>query len=187
MFIFFIYLLNIIILANFSIVLATFSSLTLILFYLDFKKIRIFDENPSIKSIISVILITIIFSHFLGFVVDKLELSLGNQEALVSMFTKSNFIILAFNTAFLIPILEEIVFRFSFFYNIKNKYLAFMFSCCIFTLLHLTNLDIKAFLVYFSLGFYFTYIYAYTKSLKLSILAHIINNLLSVMSIWSML
>ncbi len=107
---------------------------------------------------------------------------LGNRELL-----NNNKIIYSILLCFIIPIIEEIVFRLELKNCIKNKYLYLILSSLIFSLLHNISdtklIELLYIIPYFILGFTFSYTYYKTDNIYYSMISHSLNNLISVIVI----
>lgn len=150
-----------------------------ILYYYEFyKKICIFNEKINLKKYIITLAYTYICIIFLNFLIPVINPKLDNQQLLENIFNSGNKIFIAITLVILAPILEEIVFRYALYNVFKNKYASFLISTSLFAFMH-SSFSFLDFLIYFLIGSVFASIFYYTKSLKLSIIAHIFNNFLS--------
>lgn len=90
----------------------------------------------------------------------------------------TDLVFIVINTVFFAPVVEEIVFRLIIYNKIKIKYgfkKAIVFSSLIFAVLHLQNSPQNAINALIG-GLFFSIVYEYTASLKLSTVMHMVNN-----------
>lgn len=161
----------------------TISLLSILIYYKKYKKVCIFNEKINFKNIIITIIYTYIFINILSLLIYFLNPELSNQRTLEYIFINGNKFFVSISVIILAPILEEIVFRYSLYNTFKNKSISFFVSTLLFAFLH-SGLNTANLFIYFLLGAIFASIYYYTKSLKLSIIAHIFNNLLSMLGLF---
>ncbi len=98
----------------------------------------------------------------------------------------ANDIFKVFSVVLIIPIMEELLFRGILFNGLMNKYkfwMALLISSILFAIMH-TFTDIRLFLGVFLNGLCFAAAFYLTKNIFYSILGHIINNLLSFISVY---
>lgn len=114
----------------------------------------------------------------------------ANQLAINLMLKSPYFILMVLSAVILGPIVEELVFRKSFFGLIKNDKIALIASSLVFGLIHITTeilsgniaLVIVGSIPYIAGGFVFGYIYMrHKKNIVIPILAHMLYNLLSIL------
>ncbi len=112
-----------------------------------------------------------------------------NQAAIVAQLTSKYGFLTIIAVVALGPIVEEIIFRKSLFSLIKNQWIALVVSSLLFGLIHVTSeFSFANFIInlipYLVSGFTLGLIYIYNKkNIWLSIFAHIITNLISVLFI----
>lgn len=103
-----------------------------------------------------------------------IEAGSDNTETILSLIEKAP--ILFFVTAFIGPILEEIVFRkivFAILIHKYNVYISAFISSLIFSLAHL---EFEHILLYLAVGLVFSYLYYKTKRIVVPIFSHILMN-----------
>jgi len=114
----------------------------------------------------------------------------ANQLSINLMLRSPYFILMAFSAVILRPIVEELVFRKSFFGLIKNQNYALIISSLVFGLIHISTeilsgnvgLALISSLPYIGAGFIFGYIYMIHKqNIVIPILVHMAYNLVSVL------
>src|SRR5690554_7517728 len=114
----------------------------------------------------------------------------ANQITINLMLKSPYFILMVLSAVILGPIVEELVFRKSFFGLIKNDKIALIVSSLVFGLIHITTeilsgniaLVIVGSIPYIAGGFVFGYIYMrHKKNIVIPILAHMLYNLLSIL------
>lgn len=101
---------------------------------------------------------------------------LPNNELLVRNQINNYLVYSIISIVFLIPIIEEIVFRLSF-NVINNKYLYLIITSLIFASLHITNGELLYLIPYFFLSLSFACAYQKTNNIFSSITIHMIHNL----------
>ncbi|NYV28432.1 CPBP family intramembrane metalloprotease [Streptobacillus felis] len=141
------------------------------------------DKKNKLLEILVVIIISAIFNISLGFIINYFKLSTSNQEALEIMMQGKNIVYIIIGSAVIVPIAEELLFRGVFANLFSNKKINFIISVLFFTIMHGPK-NIIEFIPYFLMGILFTGTYFYTGSLKLAMLAHIVNNFLAMLSFY---
>lgn len=170
-----------------SIIMLSFSILTLVLFILifikDFKKdIKKYNENDKeiffdTLKLWAFGLLIMIFSNT---IINLITGGIANNES-INREIADKYYIYAFPAMVIIaPIIEEIIFRLSVRKAVKNKYLFPLLSAVLFGLVHVigtSGLELLYIIPYGSLGFIFAYIYQKHDTIIAPISAHIIHNL----------
>lgn len=102
--------------------------------------------------------------------------SLPSNEILIRNNLSVNFIFMFLSSVIISPILEEILFRYSF-SKIKNKYIYIIISSLLFALVHISSFTELIFLIpYGFLGLAFTLTYYKNKNIISSIIIHTLHN-----------
>lgn len=135
------------------------------------------------KSILYTIIFTLISTLVISFIIKIFSVNLTNQNIIEKLFLNSNILILILSLCIIGPIQEEILFRGYIFNSTKNRYIGLMLSSIIFSLMH-SPTNLMAFIVYFILGSVFGIVYLVSGSIELSILAHILNNSISLIELF---
>lgn len=145
-----------------------------------------FNKKISLTTYLKVSIVVFITIIVLSYIIKTFDINIHNQKILEEMLTNANFSlsknifkILIFT---LVPFFEEIIFRGYTFPIFNNKYYASFVSATFFSFAHVPK-NFLSFIVYFSLGMLFSLVYLKTKSLKMSIYAHALNNFISVIFI----
>ncbi len=112
---------------------------------------------------------------------------ISNNELNNREFLLNNKIIYSILLTTIIPILEEITFRLEFKKNIKNKHLFLILSSITFALLHVVSsnrlIELIYIIPYFILGLTFSTIYLKTNNILSNIIAHSLNNTITLLII----
>ena len=125
-------------------------------------------------------IIIIIVNELLSRLLAGANADMQNQEYIIEAF-KHNKTMMFAATVIFAPIVEEMVFRYSFSTFIKNKYAFIIISSLVFGLMHSTGIAI---IVYFVLGVLLSLLYLKTnKNIIASIIAHILNNAYAVIMV----
>lgn len=146
------------------------------IFYSEYRKYYVDKEKYSIHTICFVVIISFLLSSILNFVIILCKTYF--KIHMTSSITITGIVA----TGIVGPILEEFLFRGVVYeklrYIFKEKS-AFYISILIFALFHTGGI----FQVFFAfiIGFYLTYIYRQYKDIRLSMLAHIIVNMASIL------
>ena len=107
----------------------------------------------------------------------KLNVSMYNQDTLISLLNDYKLLTIIY-IVLIGPIVEELVFRYSFSTFIKNDHLFLLISSLTFAIIHGVGIIT---ILYFLMGVALGYIYLKTnKNIVASTIVHIINNLISV-------
>jgi len=144
----------------------------------DFKTFR----KEYFKSILKYFLIGFVLSTLSNIFINYFIIPNGisNNELSNIEFLLKNKFIYSIMLCFLIPFIEEIVFRLELKKRYKNKYTFIIISSIIFSLLHLLSntkfIELIYFIPYFILGYTFSSIYYKTDNIYSSILVHIFHN-----------
>jgi len=155
-----------------------------ILYHKQFKEKLAKITKKDIIIIVVVAAITIALNELLSTLFTNFDVDMKNQEAVVAAFERNKTIMFAAVVIFA-PIVEELVFRYSFSTFIKNQYAFVIISSLIFGLMHSTGIAI---IVYFVLGLCLSLIYLKTnKNIISSIIVHILNNLFAILTLSTML
>jgi membrane protease YdiL (CAAX protease family) len=112
----------------------------------------------------------------------------ANQKAINEMMNNNNFtlVLMLFGVVILSPILEELVFRgilMDTVFQPTAKWLPIIVSGGLFSLGHAPGFNIFFILIYFEMGFFMAYVYKKTGNIKVDIVMHMINNLISSLGI----
>lgn len=132
--------------------------------------------------------IALLISFILNLLLSKMGLGLSENEIAIRNTFKNNFHFAFFNTVFLSPYIEEIVFRKSLYDSIYNKNIYLIIATVLFALLHV--LGGGSVQEYLYLGSYLILSYSFAKSLKETqniygnILVHSLHNFLAFLLIW---
>ncbi len=110
-----------------------------------------------------------------------LKQNVSENEALVRQSIKLAPLYMFYTCSFIAPIMEEMVFRRSFFGLIKRKWLFIFISGLSFGLLHVLGsynsaLDFLYVIPYGAMGFCFAYLLTKTKNITLPIIIHMLHN-----------
>ena len=152
----------------------------------DFKNLtKDFKKNK--KELILVPLILIIIVYLLNALFFKIcGIEAGNQLLAESELKESIFL-MCLHTIIIAPIAEELIFKLPFKDNKKKPLYNALAITILFTLIHIfpesNPLAYLYLIAYFVLGVTFTYPFYKTNNVLLSIIVHIINNLINVMII----
>lgn len=153
-----------------------------ILFILYHKQLKEKIGKITKKDIIIIILGTIILigaNELISMLLVNYNVEMQNQTKVLEAFAQNKTIMFAAVVIFA-PIVEEMVFRYSFSTFIKNDYAFVIISSLIFGLMHSAGVAI---IVYFALGVFLSLIYLKTnKNIIASIIAHILNNAFAVIT-----
>lgn len=139
--------------------------------------------NISIKNIFIVVFITILMNYFVTNIVNLLKIVSVNQLYIEKMLLNSNLISGFMLICISAPFIEEIIFRKIIFQLFNNKIIGLILSSVIFALLHESK-NIILLLLYFIIGLTFGGVYYKTKSIKLAMLSHFVNNFLGFLMIY---
>ena len=177
---------------NIILIMITDLILLLILFLIykkDLKKeFKIFKDNLETNIDIGFkywfigILIMYISNIFINIILKNGQAA--NEKAVQNMISTAPYIMIL-NAGIIAPIIEELVFRKSFYDAINNKKLFVIISGLIFGSLHVitsvtSNIDYLYIIPYSSLGISLAYMYKETKTIYTSITMHMIHNLILV-------
>lgn len=150
--------------------------------FLYHKKIWNDIKNLKVKYIVMAVLTAlglVVASTLVSLVFELAGIPMKNQDMIVSAM-KSMPIATSIAVAILAPIVEEFVFRYSISTFIKDEKVFLIVSSLLFALMHGVGI---ATLLYFFMGACFGLLYQRTeKNIGASILAHVINNTISVIS-----
>ena len=135
--------------------------------------------------------VKIIASFATSFISIILGYNLANSEnqSIIILLTKEAPLLMLISSAFLAPIVEEIIFRLSLRKVIDNKYLYIVISGTIFGLMHIfpTELSMAYSLIqsisYVTMGLFLSHTYVSTNNIWIVIGVHALNNLISMLSI----
>ncbi len=163
----------------------SFVSLAIIaaIFIAIYHKRIIEDIKRLTKKDIIIILISSIVWIIINFIISNLmqnlNIDMNNQDAVNTALGNSK-IFTMLTVVIFAPLVEEIVFRYSLSTIIKNNIMFIMVSSIIFGAFHALNI---AMILYIAMGVVFSVIYLKTdKNIMASILVHLINNLIAVIS-----
>lgn len=191
--------LNVYRLANFSNALGNFIVyliMFIVLIIINFKNLK--EHLFKIKNnLISFIIITIFgfiilygITYLINYLYNLYNIGISNnQDSLVSYIEEGNAILIFFSVFLFAPIVEELIYRYVIFDIFTNRIIAYIVSIVFFALPHMlsTNADIINWLLllipYLFSGFMLALIYDQTKNIYASIFAHMLNNLVSFISI----
>jgi len=162
-----------------SILISNFT-MFFILLAMYYKKL-IFDFKRITKKIAILILLSSLillgFNFLLSYLFYIFEISVGNQEALESLFA-SYAIPLAISASIVAPFVEELAFRESLGSLIKNDYILVIVSAIAFGAVHSLGIPI---ILYGMMGAVWTIVYIKSdRNLTAAVIAHMINNVLGV-------
>lgn len=148
-----------------------------------------FIENAKIHVVILLLFICLIWFYFSPYfkisgnsTVTNLKISYDKIYLVIDDFTFLNFYSLI-RVLIIVPILEELFYRKIILTNVLKKYnfyIAIAFSSLLFSVGHL---DFENSLVFFVFGLILGTTYLYTKNIKISILFHMIVNILTIIVI----
>lgn len=157
-----------------------YTFLSLIILYYDNKYIL----NKKIKCklllkylswvLISTILSTILIKNF-----GLKEEDILNQKENIEFIKESGIYISYLTVVIAAPLIEEHIFRATFFNLFNNKLMSLIVVSVIFSLLH-SGFNYIFFIIYLVNQFPFTFVYYKEKNLKYTILMHAINNFIGV-------
>jgi membrane protease YdiL (CAAX protease family) len=138
------------------------------------------------KDIIIILVGTVILiaaNELISNLLVKANVEMQNQELIMESF-KYNRVVMILAVVIFAPIVEEMVFRYSFSTFIKNDIAFVIISSLVFGLMHSAGLAI---IVYFILGVFLSLIYLKTnRNVIASSIAHILNNLFAVITMMIM-
>lgn len=138
-----------------------------------------FKNKIDFKTIFKSFVITLIFTFvilLMVYILNKLGLESINQINIINSLNNLYIIKLII----FIPIVEEIVFRYSFRF-INNTYLYIIISSLIFSLLHIIGSNILYLIPYSLIGIMLCYIYVKTDNILCSMLSHMFYNLINLL------
>ena len=147
----------------------------------EFKRFKIKD----IKKPMIIFIIGICFMILLNYIINYIIIpnGLSNNEELARKLFLNSKILYFIMLCFLIPFIEEIVFRFGFKKSIKNNTIFLIVSSSLFGLLHIAGstslIELLYFIPYFVLGYTLGKIYLETDNILYSFLFHAINNIIT--------
>lgn len=145
------------------------------IFYLTYKKYLVDKTESSVKSVVLIAVISFLASLILNFVIIGLKNFIG-----IEMTNNSITFSIIVATGIVGPILEEFLFRgivYNKFLKVFKENTAFYLSILVFAIFHTGGL----FQILFAaiIGYFLTYIYRKHHDIKISIIAHIIVNITS--------
>ena len=157
-----------------------------LLYFKDIKKdIKDFKINTLSLSIKYYLIGLTIYFVYQLIISKAITNSIPTNEEMVRNLFKVNFLIAFISSCFIAPILEEILFRFTIFKSVNNKYIFLLASSILFSLFHVTNLQsiIQLFFLfsYLILSFTLSYILYKSKNICNSIIVHSLHNLFMVL------
>lgn len=146
------------------------------IFYLMYKKYCVNKIDYSFKSVVLIAVISFLISVVLNFIIIGLKILFG-----IKMTSSPVTFVVIVATGIVGPILEEFLFRgivYNKFLKIFKEKTAFYLSILVFAIFHTGGI----FQILFAaiIGYFLTYIYRKYHDIKLSIMAHIIVNITSV-------
>ena len=148
--------------------------------YIPAKKMTIKEEpKKTIIYVLTIISISIISGYIFAIIEKLIKMPDGGLGSINEMFNSSGIIPAVLTAVILAPVLEEIIFRGLIFNKLNSKLsttAAIIISALIFGIYHM---NIVQGLNAFVLGIVFAYIYSKTYNLWICIIAHFVNNLLS--------
>ena len=157
----------------------------LIYFYFVYKDIFINDfktfKRKYIKTIFLYWIIGFILMVISNFIINLIIPNgiSNNEQANIDMLI-NNKLLYSIMLCFIIPFIEEVVFRIELKKKYKNKYIFVLLSSLIFALLHLLSnnnlIELLYFIPYFILGITFSLIYFKNDNIYSNILAHMLHN-----------
>ena len=137
------------------------------------------NKNTAIKVIV-ISLIIILLNYIICDLFEKYGVNMENQEIIENMF--STFPILSSISILLSPLIEELLFRYSLKTIIKNDVVFVIISSLTFGMLH--GLGIAT-ILYVLIGAFLSIIYLKTnKNILMPILAHFLNNLIGLITMF---
>lgn len=159
-----------------------FAILVIVLVATHMKRIKSDFKKWNKKQLLFVLISTVVLlalNFLMSAIFSHLNVAMNNQDGLGSMMNVA-FIFTAIYMIVLAPIAEEMLFRYSLSTFIKNKYVFLIVSSLLFAIIH--GIGVVT-IVYFVIGFILSFIYVKTeKNITAPILAHMINNLVSVVT-----
>lgn len=161
-------------------------SLVMLLFFCYKASINFFSTFRISRKKWVIMLVTFLVMLLLSYAVEYIGTAFGlfsetaNEAALQEMFTESSVFVISYLVAIIAPVIEEIVFRglLTDYLFPKKKWLGFLAGIVAFTLAHIPT-DLISFLLYLIPSIGLGYIYFKTRRLELCIIAHFLNNGLS--------
>ena len=158
--------------------------ISVVFFVMYFKIIKRDIKRLSLKQYVYIIIFSLILigiNELISELFIKLHVAMNNQDAVLSLMESYKiptiFLIVLFG-----PIAEEFVFRYSFSTFIHNDILFLIVSSLAFAIIHGVGIVT---ILYLLLGIAFGFIYLKTnKNIVASTIAHILNNLVSVIMIF---
>lgn len=146
------------------------------IFYLIYKKYCVNKIDYSFKSVVLISVISFLISVVLNFIIIGLKILFG-----IKMTSSPVTFVVIVATGIIGPILEEFLFRgivYNKFLKIFKENTAFYLSILVFAIFHTGGI----FQILFAaiIGYFLTYIYRKYHDIRLSIIAHIIVNITSV-------
>lgn len=146
------------------------------IFYLMYKKYCVNKIDYSFKSVVLIAVISFLISVVLNFIIIGLKILFG-----IKMTSSPVTFVVIVATGIVGPILEEFLFRgivYNKFLKIFKEKTAFYLSILVFAIFHTGGI----FQILFAaiIGYFLTYIYRKYHDIKLSMMAHIIVNITSV-------
>lgn len=147
------------------------------IFYMKYKKYNCKKENVSIQSIGKIIIMSFILSSCLNFIIIlfKHYMSINISNSIINFTT-------ILSTGIIGPIIEELLFRgivYEKFTNIFKEKQAFYLSALVFAFFHIGG--IFQIIFAFIIGCFLTYIYSKYHDIKISMIAHVIVNITSIL------
>ncbi len=154
---------------------------------LDDLKNLLKDFKENYKAIIPVSTLCIISVYILNAILLNFIGSEAGNQVMATQELKSSIILMSLHLIILAPITEELIFKLPFKHNKKRRLLNFFIITIMFTLIHIypeSNPLAYLYLIsYLLLSISFTYPFYKTNNILMSIIIHIINNLINVMII----
>ena len=160
-----------------------------IYFFINYKKdiinnIKDFNIKKLFKALIIFIIgltLMILCNYIINYII--IPNGISNNEMNARKLLNNNKIIYSILLAFLIPFIEEVIFRLEFKKHIKNKYIFLIVSSFTFSLLHIIDsskiIELLYIIPYFVLGYTFSLIYYKENNIIYSILMHSLNNIIT--------
>lgn len=152
-----------------------------------FKELKSEDGNQKIIKSIKAWLIGLAIMVFLNIIIGFFVGDIASNEAANRSIISGYSIYAIISMIILAPICEEIIFRLSISKMIDNKFIFILFSGLIFGFAHVMGtkgMQMLFIFPYTALGISFAYIYQKYKNIFLSILMHIIHNMICLILIF---
>ena len=160
-----------------SLLIVLLECITLIpIFYLIYKKYRMDRVDCSVKLLLRISFISFLLSGILNIII----ITIKNFMAIELNSSVTFSIIIA--TGIIGPILEELLFRgivYGGFLHIFKEKIAFYLSILVFAISHVGDLSQVLFAII--IGYYLTYLYNKYHDIRISMIAHIIVNITSIL------